>query len=153
MIVLRVFYVALQGTKELGEVRMVNHEQSVIGIVYEPDDAHSETHSHEIFLITVDGRPLHTHGFAGITSLDDGHRHRYSGLTLPAPSGVPHTHAYETITTFDDGHKHLIRGRTGPAIPVPGGGHIHFFRGTTTVNGRTPHYHTYSGQTGNEQMA
>jgi hypothetical protein len=130
-----------------GEQGVNTEEQQVYGIVYEPseDDA---THSHEIFLITWDGRVLHSHGFRGVTSYDVGHRHGYAGVTDPAPSGVPHTHSYSTVTTFNDGHVHYIRGRTGPAIPVPGGGHYHFFSGHTTVNGATPHTHAYTGRTG-----
>ncbi|GMA59941.1 YmaF family protein [Alicyclobacillus fastidiosus] len=129
----------------------MDDEQKVYGLVYEPDHSESDTHSHEIYLITWDGRPLHTHGFCGITTLNVGHRHAYSGFTQPAPSGVPHTHLYSTITTLNDGHRHRISGRTGPAIPLPSGGHIHYFSGITTVDGRTPHTHTYSGTTGNER--
>lgn len=121
--------------------------QSIDGIIYEN---YSDTHSHEIFLVTLDGRVLHTHMFSGVTSFDLGHRHGYSSITAPAPSGVPHTHAYSTETTFDDGHRHFINGRTGPAIPLADGGHYHFFEGATSVNGRIPHSHTYSGGTGNE---
>lgn len=126
-------------------------EQKVIGFVYDPEPVNGETHSHEIFLMTWDGRQLHTHSFSGVTSYDVGHRHSYVGVTAPAPSGVPHTHAYSTVTSFNDGHEHFIRGRTGPAIPLSTGGHIHYFEGTTTINGRTPHSHSYSGKTGNEQ--
>jgi hypothetical protein len=126
------------------------YEQRVYGIVYEPDESESGSHSHEIFLVTWDGRILHTHGFSGATSHDVGHHHYYAGITQPAPSGVQHSHAYSTVTSFDDGHVHYISGRTGPAIPVPGGGHYHVFEGVTTVNGRTPHRHSYSGRTGNE---
>ncbi|WP_342741616.1 YmaF family protein [Alicyclobacillus macrosporangiidus] len=129
----------------------MNEVEQVFGVVYEPDGSGSEgTHSHEIFLVTWDGRVLHTHGFSGITSFDVGHRHGYAGVTEPAPSGIPHTHAYSTETTFNDGHRHFLSGRTGPAIPLPGGGHYHVFAGVTTVNGRIPHRHSYSGRTGNE---
>ncbi len=131
-----------------GEPGVNTEEQRVYGIVYESDDPDADTHSHEIFLVTWDGRVLHSHGFRGVTSFDVGHRHGYAGVTEPAPSGVPHTHAYSTVTTLNDGHVHYITGRTGPAIPVPGGGHYHFFEGVTTVNGRTPHSHRYSGRTG-----
>jgi len=129
----------------------VEPEQRVYGIVYEVDDSDSSPHGHEIFLVTWDGRMLHTHGYSGVTSLDVGHRHYYIGITQPAPTGVPHSHVYSTVTSFNNGHEHNINGRTGPAIPVPGGGHYHFFEGVTTVNGRTPHRHTYSGRAGNEQ--
>lgn len=125
-------------------------EQKVFGVVYEANESDNETHSHEIFLITLDGRMLHTHGFSGVTSFNVGHRHNYAGVTQRAPSGVPHTHAYSTVTSLNDGHVHRITGRTGPEIPLPGGGHYHFFQGVTTIDGRTPHSHTYSGRTGNE---
>ncbi|CAM3809426.1 YmaF family protein [Alicyclobacillus pomorum] len=129
----------------------MEEEQKVFGIVYEsPDAEENGTHAHELYLMTWDGRQLHTHGFSGVTSLDVGHRHSYAGVSMPAPSGVPHTHAYSTITSLNDGHTHRISGRTGPAIPLPGGGHYHFFEGVTTVDGRIPHSHSYSGRTGNE---
>lgn len=125
--------------------------QPVYGILYDPGDSGSgeTTHTHELYLIHWDGRPLHLHDFAGMTSYDAGHRHRYAGTTAPAPSGVPHTHAYYTVTSFNQGHVHVIRGRTGPAILLPGGGHYHLFAGVTTVNGRVPHVHEYRGRTGN----
>lgn len=140
-----------KGGEEMEERKYAEeNEQRVYRVVVESDESGTDTHSHEIFLVTWDGRVLHTHGFSGITSFDVGHRHGYSGITAPAPSGVPHTHAYSTETTFNDGHRHFISGRTGPAISLPGGGHYHFFEGVTTVNGRTPHSHAYSGRTGNE---
>jgi hypothetical protein len=130
---------------------MYSLERPVFGFVYHPANSESEDHhSHEMYLITWDGRPLHVHGFSGITSFNAGHRHQYAGTTEPAPSGVPHTHGYYTATSFDDGHTHVIRGVTGPAIPIPGGGHYHFFEGVTTVNGRIPHTHTYSGRTASD---
>jgi hypothetical protein len=105
------------------------------------------SHSHYLQITSWDGKPLHTHPFYGVTSFDVGHNHRYAGTTAPAPSGVPHTHKYYTITSFDEGHKHVIKGVTGPAITLPNGGHYHAFRGVTTVNGDTPHAHSYSGKT------
>ncbi|MBP1155706.1 MULTISPECIES: YmaF family protein [unclassified Paenibacillus] len=107
-------------------------------------------HSHKLYITSWDGRPIHVHPFAGTTSYDVGHAHRYAGTTEPAPSGVQHTHGYYAETTFNDGHIHIIHGVTGPAIQLPGGGHIHYFEGNTTVNGRIPHVHHYSGKTGKE---
>ncbi|WP_420802076.1 YmaF family protein [Tumebacillus flagellatus] len=109
-----------------------------------------EPHSHQVFLLSWDGRAVHVHHFSGTTSFDVGYRHRDAGTTEPAPSGVPHTHRYATSTTFDDGHRHHLHGTTGPAIPLPGGGHYHFFEGVTTGNGRIPHTHHYRGKTGGE---
>ncbi|MCL6548958.1 MAG: YmaF family protein [Alicyclobacillus sp.] len=113
-----------------------------------PEPPSDAWHSHQIYLVQWDGRPVHTHSYQGVTSFDVGHRHRYAGVTAPAPGGVQHTHTYEAETTLDDGHTHFIRGRTGPAIALPGGGHYHLFAGVTTVNGATPHRHSYSGRTG-----
>jgi hypothetical protein len=46
------------------------------------------------------------------------------GVTEPAQTGVPHIHRYFTVTSVNHGHTHVIQGVTGPAIDVPGGGHI-----------------------------
>lgn len=124
-------------------------EIPVSGFVYHSGEEGAE-HSHKLYITSWNGRPMHVHNFGGVTSYNDGHVHQYAGTTEPAPTGVQHTHGYYTETTFNDGHTHLIRGVTGTSIPVPGGGHIHYFRGSTTVNGRMPHSHFYEGQTGNE---
>lgn len=124
-------------------------EIPITGLLFHSDEA-GDTHSHGMYILTWDGRPVHTHPFSGITSFDDGHRHQYAGVTEPAPSGVQHVHRYFTVTSFEDGHTHEIRGTTGPAVPVPGGGHIHYFEGFTTVSGRSPHTHRYFGETGSE---
>lgn len=108
------------------------------------------SHSHKLYITSWDGRPVHVHPFAGTTSFDVGHDHRYAGYTEPAPSGIQHVHGYHVNTSFDDGHSHVITGTTGPAIELPGGGHIHHFEGFTTVNGKTPHTHKYHGTTGSE---
>lgn len=109
-------------------------------------------HSHKLYITSWAGRPVHVHPFSGVTSVDLGHNHQYAGMTEPAPRGVQHVHGYMARTSFDDGHTHLIRGTTGPAIPLSHGGHYHYFEGFTTVNGRNPHSHRYSGNTGNEVM-
>ncbi len=122
--------------------------REVFGVVCRLDgDDDNGQHTHHMYLISWDGEALHVHHFNGVTSYNAGHRHRYLGTTEAAPSGVPHTHAYYTETSFDDGHRHIIRGWTGPAIPLPGGGHYHVFRGYTTVNGKIPHTHYYYGKT------
>lgn len=125
-------------------------EIPVTGFVIHSEDGNGR-HSHGLYITTWNGRPVHTHKFAGQTSIDFGHRHQYAGTTAPAPSGVPHMHEYYTVTSFDDGHTHVIQGVTGPAIPLPSGGHYHLFEGVTTVNGMIPHRHAYSGRTGNEE--
>lgn len=119
------------------------------GYIIDTNDSESD-HSHKLYITSWDGRPVHVHPFAGTTSFDVGHDHRYVGLTEPAPTGIPHVHGYYANTSFDDGHSHIISGTTGPAIDLPGGGHIHHFEGYTTVNGRTPHSHMYKGSTGTE---
>ncbi|WP_274650956.1 YmaF family protein [Paenibacillus humicola] len=110
-------------------------------------------HSHKLYITSWNGRPVHVHSFSGVTSVDNGHSHRYASWTAPAPSGVPHVHSYNTVTSMEMGHTHEIRGTTGPAIPLPGGGHYHLFEGYTTVSGSRPHAHAYSGRTGNEVNA
>ncbi|MFC0215777.1 YmaF family protein [Paenibacillus chartarius] len=108
-------------------------------------------HSHKLYITSWNGRAVpHIHQFEGVTSLDVGHNHRYVGLTFLAATGVQHVHSYYAETSIDDGHAHIIQGTTGPAIPLPNGGHIHYFEGYTTVNGSTPHTHMYRGNTGNE---
>ncbi|WP_096435231.1 YmaF family protein [Alteribacter populi] len=122
----------------------MNH--NVTGFIYDSGNDDS-IHSHNLYITTWDGKPLHDHHFEGVTTFDVGHDHGYAGTTEPAPSGVQHTHRYCTFTTFDAEHKHMIRGVTGPAIPLPNGGHYHNFRGVTTVDGPTPHRHGYCGKT------
>jgi hypothetical protein len=122
----------------------------VQGFVLHANDDQNE-HSHKIFITSWDGLPVyHVHAFEGVTSFDEGHVHEYVGVTQSAQTGVPHVHHYHSETSFNNGHTHIIAGVTGPDVDVPGGGHIHYFEGFTTVNGRTPHTHRYSGATGNE---
>lgn len=107
-------------------------------------------HSHQLYITSWNGNPVHVHAMSGVTSINDGHSHQYASWTAPAQTGVPHVHGYSTATSLDAGHTHLIQGTTGPAVPLPGGGHYHRFEGYTTVGGSHPHSHAYSGQTGNE---
>ncbi|WP_100404309.1 YmaF family protein [Bacillus solitudinis] len=118
----------------------------VTGFLYysEGDDPF---HSHNLYITSWDGQPVHTHQFKGVTSFDVGHNHYYAGTTEPAPSGVQHTHKYFTFTTVDDRHKHVIHGVTGPAVRLPDGGHYHEFSGETSVDGAIPHRHRYIGKT------
>jgi hypothetical protein len=124
-------------------------EIPVTGFIIHSSDSNMDSqHSHQLYLTSWNGTPIHRHHFSGVTSFMGGHDHRYTGTTEPAPTGVQHTHGYFTVTSLDDGHKHEIRGTTGPAIPLPGGvGHYHNFHGETTVNGVHPHSHKYSGTT------
>ncbi len=123
-------------------------ELPITGFIVGSDQSkEDEGHSHVLYLTSWGGRPVHVHEFGGMTSFDMGHLHQYAGTTEPAPSGVPHTHSYFTVTSFDSGHNHRINGETGPAIPLPGGGHYHEFRGVTSADGSPPHEHAYSGRT------
>ncbi|MNW45596.1 YmaF family protein [compost metagenome] len=124
-------------------------EIPITGFVHCSDDSDGQ-HSHKLYITSWNGRPVHVHSFSGVTSFDVGHAHKYAGVTEPAPTGVPHVHVYHTQTTFNDGHIHLIRGTTGNAIPLPNGGHFHYFEGVTSINGAIPHTHSYQGKTGNE---
>ncbi|MDF2961553.1 MAG: hypothetical protein K0S39_3288 [Paenibacillus sp.] len=124
-------------------------EIPIRGFVVHPNDSNPQ-HSHQLFITSWDGRPVHVHPFSGTTSYDAGHDHHYAAMTEAAPSGVQHVHGYYAETSFNDGHTHIIRGTTGPSIPLSGGGHYHYFEGYTTINGRTPHTHMYRGNTGNE---
>ncbi|MDN9011466.1 YmaF family protein [Brevibacillus laterosporus] len=121
----------------------------VKGFLFQSSESSAE-HSHGFYITSWNGMPVHRHPFSGTTSFNDGHDHQYIGVTEPAPTGVPHVHRYYTITSFDDGHSHVIEGTTGPAIQLRRGGHIHYFEGYTTVNGRRPHTHHYKGATENE---
>lgn len=79
----------------------------------------------------------HNHEFLGSTKLaeqgDDRHNHRFAGVTSQAiPKNKSHVHVITTATDFF-GHLHQIKITTGPAIPVGNGKHIHFIKGSTTL--------------------
>lgn len=81
----------------------------------------------------------HNHEFESSTDYkkdDEGviHNHRIAGVTGPAIKyGKSHVHKVREFTdTFGD-HFHEICVVTGPAIPLPGGKHIHIIMGKTTV--------------------
>lgn len=86
----------------------------ITGFIYESDDSLNGEHSHVLYVNSLDGQPVHIHGFGGFTSFDDGHRHDYLGRTEPAPSGVPHVHHYFTITSFFHGHNTKLKELQGP---------------------------------------
>ena len=121
----------------------------ITGFLFEGNGEDSE-HTHKLYITSWNGRPVHVHSFAGVTSRDDGHTHQYARTTESAPSGINHVHGYYTVTSLDVGHTHVIRGTTGPSVPLPGGGHYHYFEGVTTVNGIRPHTHFYRGNTSGE---
>lgn len=89
----------------------------------------------------------HTHEFTSSTKLaeegDDRHNHRFAGVTsevIPIPGGS-HKHAIFTLTDFF-GHLHQVAVETGPAINVGNGKHVHFVKGTTTLN--DGHFHEFA---------
>ncbi|WP_082112165.1 YmaF family protein [Paenibacillus sp. DMB20] len=60
------------------------------------------------------------HRMSGNTSFNEGHRHRYSGITGPAINGQGprHFHRFRQLTRFADGHRHLLSGKTSVPIRV-----------------------------------
>ncbi|MBF7083234.1 hypothetical protein IT084_09635 [Desulfallas sp. Bu1-1] len=93
-------------------------------------------------------RTSHVHVYRNITSVNVRHLHRMGGVTGPTiGSGPGHVHRMAGTTTFYDGHTHKYATVTGPAIPVFPGVHVHRYQGVTTVNGKVPHTHRFSGIT------
>jgi hypothetical protein len=82
---------------------------------------------------------LHSHNFRGVTTFNDGHVHRYGGMTSSDPNVRGHTHSMAGETTYNDGHIHRYSLQTGPEIRV-GTGHTHYYRAATTFNDGHVHY-------------
>ena len=61
------------------------------------------------------GLDEHTHYYEGFTTCENGHVHRYCGITGPAVAcpGYGHSHEMYGRTSFDDGHIHYYRAFTG----------------------------------------
>lgn len=100
--------------------------------------------------ITTPSCQTHVHEFLGSVMLPEGqqvepHNHRFAGVTSEViPFGDSHIHAFLTNTDFYEDHHHEVGMVTGPAIPVgpPGTNrHVHFAKGTTTIDDR--HFHDY----------
>ncbi|MFZ5644852.1 MAG: YmaF family protein [Bacillota bacterium] len=90
----------------------------------------------------------HVHAYRGRTSFDEGHLHRFEGISTRSVGGVDaHVHRLIGTTTFDDGHIHNYNITTGPGIPAGPGQHVHRYNGVTTLNGRPLHVHFMSGVT------
>ncbi|MDF2985606.1 MAG: hypothetical protein K0R50_1116 [Eubacterium sp.] len=92
-------------------------------------------------------KQTHVHEFLSSTKLaeenDDRHNHRVAGVTsqvIPLPGGN-HKHAIFSNTDFLD-HLHEIGAETGPAVRVGNGKHVHFVKGTTTINDE--HFHNFA---------
>ena len=80
----------------------------------------------------------HVHEFVASTKLaeegDDRHNHRFAGVTSEViPRGNSHVHVLLTNTDFLD-HHHEVGIETGPAINVGDGKHVHFVKGSTTLD-------------------
>jgi hypothetical protein len=85
-----------------------------------------------------ESQQTHVHEFLASTKLaeeeDDRHNHRFAGVTSEViPRGNNHVHVIFTNTDFLD-HHHEVGIETGFAIPVGDGKHVHFVKGTTTLN-------------------
>lgn len=87
---------------------------------------------------------IHTHGFEGPTTVNENHRHFYSGISSAEPDTPGHVHNISAVTTFNSGHTHSFSVNTAPAIRV-NSGHIHPYMGTTTFN--SGHVHYFRGNT------
>ncbi|MBN6188922.1 YmaF family protein [Aneurinibacillus sp. BA2021] len=90
----------------------------------------------------------HVHEFVGSTKLaeqgEDRHNHRFAGVTSQViPQGNSHVHVILTNTDFF-GHHHEVAITTGPAIPVGNGKHIHFVKGSTTLDDGHVHNFEFS---------
>nr|WP_230576803.1 YmaF family protein [Bacillus rhizoplanae] len=80
----------------------------------------------------------HVHEFVASTKLaeegNDRHNHRFAGFTSEViPKGDNHVHIIMVNTDFFD-HHHKVAIETGPAIPVGDGKHVHYVKGTTTLD-------------------
>lgn len=69
----------------------------------------------------------HVHEFVGSTQINDGHNHRFAGVSGPAIlTNSSHVHRIAVRTDFYEDHVHRLNRLTGRAIDVGGGRHIHF---------------------------
>lgn len=80
----------------------------------------------------------HVHEFVASTKLaeegNERHNHRFAGFTSEViPKGDSHVHIIMVNTDFFD-HHHKVAIETGPAIPVGDGKHVHYVKGTTTLD-------------------
>lgn len=86
------------------------------------------------------------HRMSGVTSFNDGHRHRFRNLTDRFIPGIgTHRHTFHGITQVTEQHRHRYSGITGPAINGQGARHFHRFRQITRF--ADGHRHLISGRT------
>lgn len=88
----------------------------------------------------------HVHEYLGSTRIaeatEDPHNHRFAGVTgEEIPRCNSHVHQLQGNSDFYEDHHHEVGATTSPAIPVPGGRHIHFIYGSTTCDDR--HFHEF----------
>jgi hypothetical protein len=88
---------------------------------------------------------MHTYSFSGVTTLSNGHIHRYSGVTSPAPNVPGHVHFIVGTTTVDDRHKHSYNLQTGQNRQSNAGGHNHSYAAPTLPS--DGHVHNMNGFT------
>ena len=50
---------------------------------------------------------IHTHSFEGPTTVNDKHRHFYSGISSASPDTPGHDHNISAVTTLNNGHTFL----------------------------------------------
>lgn len=90
----------------------------------------------------------HYHTFAGNTSKTLDHGHEFHGETLSIINkGDKHIHYYEIVIELDNGY-HKVFGETSPPIIDKKGGHMHFFKGITSVDKN--HIHFYEAYTSSD---
>lgn len=87
---------------------------------------------------------MHNHNYIGETSYDDGHSHRYRGVTSPSLNYPGHTHLLLGNTTFNDRHLHQYRVPTDQQIETRNG-HFHEYSGDTDYT--QGHDHVMQGST------
>lgn len=74
---------------------------------------------------------MHTHNFNGVTTLNNGHMHSYSGVTGAAPDVPGHVHLMMGVTTVNDGHSHNYNLQTSQSMPAMEG-HTHDYQAPTS---------------------
>jgi hypothetical protein len=83
----------------------------------------------------------------GLTTLNSGHNHEYSGSTSESPDMAKHVHHMNEFTGLDEGHNHRFNQTTEPAIYTENG-HYHYYKyRTSDAFIPNTHAHTLDGNT------
>lgn len=86
------------------------------------------------------------HRMSGVTSFNDGHRHRFRNFTDRFIPGIgTHRHTFNGITQVTEQHRHRYSGITGRALNGQGARHFHRFSQITRI--ADGHRHRISGRT------